>query len=106
MQIYFNDNISWSLISALGKSQVITSLKDTIKNSNRDVLELHFNPNEVTYENMTAYFSDTDTQTSAIHIVDDEGNEFPHYNYVIAVKLGMEYVGEDPNPHLVMVGAA
>lgn len=102
MQIYFNDNIRWSLISALGKSQVTTSLKDTIKDSNRDVLELHFDPNEVTYGDMCAYFGDTDTQTSVIHLVDDNGNEFPHYNYVIAVKLGVEYVGEEPNPHLIM----
>lgn len=102
MQIYFNDNIRWSLISVFGKSQVITSLKDTIRDSHRDVLELHFNPNEVSYADMVTYFSDTDTQTSVIHIVDDDSNEFPHYNYVIAVKLGIEYVNEDPNPHLVM----
>lgn len=102
MQIYFNDNIKYPLISALGKSQVTTSLKDTIKDSNRDVLELHFDPNEVAYEDIITYFGDTDTQTSVIHLVDDNGNEFPHYNYVIAVKLGVEYVGEDSNPHLIM----
>lgn len=102
MQIYFNDNIGWNLISALGKSQIITSLKDTVKDSNRDVLELHFDPNEVTYEDMINYFKDTDTQTSVIRLIDDKGKEFSHYNYVIAVKLGTEYVGEDSNPHLVM----
>lgn len=102
MQIYFNDNISWSLISALGKSQMTTSLKDTIRDSNRDILELHFDINEVSYGDMINYFKDTDTQTSVIRLVDDDGNEFSHYNYVIAVKLGTEYVGEDPNPHLVM----
>lgn len=102
MQIYFNDNISWNLISAFGKSQITTSLKDTIKDSSRDVLELHFDPNEVTYEDMLNYFKDTDTQTSVIRLIDDKGKEFYHHNYVIAVKLGTEYVGEDSNPHLVM----
>ena len=76
MQIYFNDNISWTLISAFGKSQITTSLKDTIRDSNRDVLELHFDPNEVTYEDMIGYFKDTDTQTSVIRLVDDEGKQY------------------------------
>lgn len=102
MQICFNDQVIWPIIAVYGRGQLITSLKDTIRDSTREVFEIHFDPTLVSYSDMEPYFSDTDNKTSVVHIIDDEGNPFPHYDYVIAVKLGKEYIGDDPNPHLVM----
>lgn len=102
MQICFNDQILWPVITIYGRGQLVTSLKDTIMNSDREVMEIHFNPDEVSYNSMREYFKDTDNKTSVICIVDDDGHTFLHYDYVIAVKLGEEYISDDPNSHLVM----
>lgn len=102
MQICFNDQILWPVMAIYGKDQLVTSLKDTIRTSDREVFEIHFNPDEVSYEEMREYYKDAENKTSVIHIIDDEGHPFPHYDYVIAVKLGEEYVGGDPNSHLIM----
>ncbi len=102
MFISFNDQIIYPIISVYGKGQTVTSLKDTIKNSYREVFEIHFDPAMVSYASMESYFEDADNQTSIIHIIDDAGESFPHYNYVIPVKLSKEFIEDDPNPHLVM----
>lgn len=102
MTITFADNKSFSFLVAYGRNEVTNSLADIISKTDREVLEIHFASTGVDMGDLQDYYINPDEKTHTITITDEEGNSFVHCDYVIPLKFGMEYVGNDPNPHIIL----
>ena len=105
MIITFSDNKSFEMIAAYSRNQLTNSLTDLLSKTDREIIELHFNSAVVNMGDLQDYYINPDDKTGVITITDDDGNSYVHTDYVIPLKFGMEYVGEDPNPHIIMAFA-
>ena len=105
MNITFSDGKSFEMIAAYGRNQVTNSLADLLAKTDREIIELHFNSAIVNMGDLQDYYVNPDDKTGVITITDDDGNSYVHTDYVIPLKFGMEYVDEDPNPHIIMAFA-
>ena len=103
--ITFSDGNSFEMISAYGRNQLTNSLSDLLAKTDREILELHFDSTIVNMGELQEYYMKPDEKTGLITITDESGESFVHKDYVIPMKFGMEYVGSDPNPHIIMVFA-
>jgi len=74
MQVKLNDNTELDCIIAFGRTEYI-------QGANRSVLELHFSPEDVTFESLEDVFSPSNSES--IVLTDDENNSYLHENYVI-----------------------
>ena len=103
--ITFSDGKSFEMIAAYGRNQITNSLADLLAKTDREILELHFNSTIVNMGELQEYYMDPDNKTNVLTITDESGNSFVHRDYVIPMKFGMEYVGDEPNPHIIMTFA-
>ena len=103
--ITFSDGKSFEMISAYGKNQLTNSLSDLLAKTDREILEIHFDSTIVNMGELQDYYMNPDEKTGILTITDESGESFIHKDYVIPMKFGMEYVGSDPNPHIIMVFA-
>lgn len=105
MKITFSDNKTFDMLAAYGRSQATNSLADLLAKTDREVIELHFNSAVVNMGELQPYYINPDDKVGVITITDDDNNSFVHKDYVIPLKFGMEYVGDDTNPHIIMAFA-
>ena len=103
--ITFSDGKSFEMISAYGRNQLTNSLADLLAKTDREILEIHFDSTIVNMGELQEYYMNPDEKTGILTITDESGESFVHKDYVIPMKFGMEYVGSDPNPHIIMVFA-
>ena len=103
--ITFSDGKSFEMIAAYGRNQITNSLADLLAKTDREILELHFNSTIINMGELQEYYMDPDNKTNVLTITDESGNSFVHRDYVIPMKFGMEYVGDEPNPHIIMTFA-
>lgn len=103
--ITFSDGKSFEMISAYGRNQITNSIADLLAKTDREILELHFDSAIVNMGELQEYYMNPDEKTGILTITDESGESFIHKDYVIPMKFGMEYVGEDSNPHIIMVFA-
>jgi hypothetical protein len=66
-------------------------------------MEIHFSVLDVDENYIKYCFLHPEERTSTLVITDDEGSSFVHKDYLIGVKFSTEYVGTDPNPHIILV---
>ena len=102
MLITFADNKSFEFLAAYGKHEATNSLADLLAKTDREVLEIHFSSAVVNTGDLQDYYVNPNDKTHTITITDDEGNSFMYLDYVIPMKFGMEYVGNDSNPHIIL----
>ena len=103
--ITFSNGKSFEMIAAYGRNQLTNSLADLLAKTDREILELHFDSTIVNMGELQEYYMDPDNKTNVLTITDESGNSFVHRDYVIPMKFGMEYVGDEPNPHIIMTFA-
>lgn len=83
MQVRLNNDTVLNAIVAYGR-------REHFQGANRDTLEFHFSPDEVTFSELETLFSD-ESKTSKIIIV-DENEENLHEHYVIRKSLSLKQV--------------
>ena len=101
--ITFSNGKSFEMISAYGRKQLTNSISDLLAKTDREILELHFDSTNVSMVELQEYYMNPDEKTGIFTITDESGESFIHKDYVIPMKFGMEYVDNDPNPHIIMV---
>lgn len=103
MTIMFTDGTTLPILTVLGRSELTSSISDIIRNSNREIMEIHFSVLDVDENYIKYCFLHPEERTSTLVITDDEGSSFVHKDYLIGIKFSTEYVGTDPNPHIILV---
>lgn len=83
MQVRLNDGTVLNAIVVYGR-------REHFQGTNRDTLEFHFSPDEVTFSELETLFGD-ESKTSKIIIV-DENEENLHEHYVIRKSLSLKQV--------------
>ncbi len=103
--ITFSDNKSFKAIAAYGRTELVNSFSDLIAKTDREIMEIHFNSAEVNMVDLQEYYINPDEKMGVITITDEGGNNFVYTDYIIPMKFGMEYIGEDTNPHIILAFA-
>lgn len=102
MQITFADNQTYELIVAKAKNEIIFSPEDMLSQGERDVFELHFDSTKYNMNELHKYFVNADEYAHTITLTDDVGASYVHTDYVIKLKYGMDYIGGEPNPRIIL----
>lgn len=103
MTITFADNISYPILTILGRTELVSSLPDLITKSNRNIMEIHFDSTILDKDSIFNYYKNAAEFTHIITIVDDEGQSYTHLDYIIPVKYSLEHFGNEANPRIVLV---
>lgn len=103
MTIKFTDNITYPVLSIMGRTELVSSLPDLIAKSDRNIMEIHFDSTVLDKDGVFLYYKNATELTHIITIVDDKGQTYTHLDYVIPVKYSLEYFGNETNPRIVLV---
>lgn len=103
MTITFADNITYPILTILGRTELVSSLPDLIAKSDRNIMEIHFDSTILDKDDIFIYYKNAAELTHTVTIVDDKGQSYTHLDYVIPVKFSFEYFGNEVNPRIVLI---
>lgn len=67
---------------------VVNGFKQYFQGAERDVLDIQFEKNKYSFNELEECFSD-ENNVSRIYIIDDEQNEYLYTNYTLRIKMGI-----------------
>lgn len=84
MQVRLNDGTVLNAIVVYGR-------REHFQGTNRDTLEFHFSPDEVTFSELETLFGD-EGKTSKVYIIDNDNEENLHEHYTIRTGLALKQI--------------